>query len=51
MIVRRGFDVAGGERFDIGRLTRDIVAAYDAAEAERLAAELAAAEAAEAEDN
>lgn len=51
VIVRRGFDVAGGERFDIGRLTRDIVAAYDAAEAERLAAELAAAEAAEAEDN
>ncbi|MEM7329305.1 MAG: serine hydrolase [Pseudomonadota bacterium] len=43
VIVRRGFDVAGEPRFEIAQLTRDIVAAFDAAERARLAAEAAAA--------
>jgi len=44
VIVRRGFDVAGEPRFEIAKLTRDIVAAFDAAERARQAAEAAAAE-------
>ena len=42
VIVRRGFDVAGEPRFEIAQLTGDIVAAFDAAERARLAAEAAA---------
>lgn len=41
VIVRRGFDIAGEPRFEITRLVRDIVAAFDAAERARLAAEAA----------
>lgn len=44
VIVRRGFDVAGEPRFEIARLVGDIVAAFDAAERARLAAEAASAE-------
>ena len=43
VIVRRGFDVAGEPRFEIARLTADIVNAFDAAERARQAAEAAAA--------
>lgn len=42
VIVRRGFDVAQEPRFEIARLTGDIVASFDAAERARLAAEAAA---------
>lgn len=42
VIVRRGFDVAGEPRFEIAKLTGDIVASFDAAERARLAAEAAA---------
>lgn len=42
VIVRRGFDVAREPRFEIAKLTGDIVAAFDAAERARLAAEAAA---------
>lgn len=35
VIVRRGYDTNGGERFDIGALTRDVVAAMDAAKEAR----------------
>jgi hypothetical protein len=45
VIVRRGYDIANEPRFEIARLTTDIVAAFDAAERARLAAEAAAAEA------
>ena len=45
VIVRRGYDIASEPRFEIARLTTDIVAAFDAAERARLAAEAAAAEA------
>ena len=44
VIVRRGFDVAGEPRFEIARLVGDIVAAFDAAERARIAAEQAALE-------
>ncbi len=44
VIVRRGFDVAGEPPFKFAKLTADIVAAFDAAERARLAAEAAAAE-------
>ena len=44
VIVRRGFDVAGEPRFEIARLVGDIVAAFDAAERARLAAEAASEE-------
>eukprot|EP00903_Cladosiphon_okamuranus_P003242 g3240.t1 len=47
VIVRRGFDVAGEPPFNITKLTGDIVAAFDAAERARLAAEAAAAAAQE----
>ncbi len=43
VIVRRGFDVVGETRFNIAKLTADIVASFDAAERARLAAEAAAA--------
>ena len=51
VIVRRGYDVAGQDGFDIAAFTRDVVAAFDAAEAARLEQEAlaAAAEAAETE--
>jgi hypothetical protein len=42
VIVRRGFDIAGQPRFNIAKLTTDIVAAFDAAERARVAAEAAA---------
>ncbi|MEL7043364.1 MAG: serine hydrolase [Pseudomonadota bacterium] len=42
VIVRRGYDVAAEPRFEIARLTADIVAAFDAAERARIAAEAAA---------
>ena len=42
VIVRRGFDVAREPRFEIAKLTGDIVGAFDAAERARLAAEAAA---------
>ena len=45
VIVRRGFDVAGEPRFEIARLTTDIVGAFDAVEQARLAAEQAELEA------
>lgn len=48
VIVRRGYDVAGLDRFDIARFAADVVNAIDAADAEK-AAEEAAAAAAEAE--
>ncbi len=38
VIVRRGYDVAGEDRFEIARLTGDIVAVLDRIEQERLAA-------------
>lgn len=41
VIVRRGFDSAGEPPFKIAKLTADIVAAFDAAERARLAAEAA----------
>jgi CubicO group peptidase (beta-lactamase class C family) len=47
VIVRQGFDVIGGARFDINRFTRDVVVALAAAGAERNAA-IEAASAAEA---
>lgn len=50
VIVRRGFDVAGEPRFEITKLTADIVASFDAAERARLAAEAAAAAAEDADD-
>ncbi|MEO1661302.1 MAG: serine hydrolase [Pseudomonadota bacterium] len=43
VIVRRGYDIASQPRFEIASLTTDIVAAFDAAERARLAAEAAAA--------
>jgi len=49
VIVRRGYDVAGEERFNIAKLTGNIVGAFDAAERARLAAEAAAAELEEAD--
>lgn len=48
VIVRQGFDIIGGARFDINRFTADISVALNAAAAER-AASLDAASAAEAE--
>lgn len=42
VIVRRGFDIAREPRFEIAKLTGDIVASFDAAERARLAAEAAA---------
>ena len=50
VIVRQGFDVIGGARFDINRFTADIVAGLEAAAAERTAA-LEAASLAEAEES
>lgn len=50
VIVRRGFDVADEPRFRIAKLTADIVAAFDAAERARIAAEAAADLEREAED-
>lgn len=50
VIVRRGFDVAGEARFNIAKLTGNVVAAFDAAERARLAAEAAAAADLEAAD-
>ncbi|MEL7231573.1 MAG: hypothetical protein AAGJ85_03575 [Pseudomonadota bacterium] len=47
VIVRRGFDVAGLDRFEIARFSADIVNAIDAADAEQAAAEAAAAAAEE----
>jgi CubicO group peptidase (beta-lactamase class C family) len=47
VIVRQGFDIIGGARFDINRFTADIVTALGAAKAERTAA-IEAASAAEA---
>ena len=41
VIVRRGFDVAGEDRFDIASFTANVVGAFDAAEQARLAAEAA----------
>ena len=41
VIVRRGFDVAGEERFQIGNFVANVVGAFDAAEQARLAAEAA----------
>lgn len=49
VIVRRGFDVAGEPRFEIGNFVANVVGAFDAAEQARLAAEAAEA-ALEAED-
>jgi len=43
VIVRRGYDVAGKDPFEIARLTGDIVAVLDRIEDERLAVEAAAA--------
>ncbi|NQY95803.1 MAG: serine hydrolase [Henriciella sp.] len=43
VIVRRGFDVAGEPRFEIGNFVANVVGAFDAAEQARLAAEAAAA--------
>jgi len=43
VIVRQGFDVIGGARFDINRFTADTVVALQAADAAR-AAERAAAD-------
>ncbi|MEM1087903.1 MAG: serine hydrolase [Pseudomonadota bacterium] len=43
VIVRRGYDVAGLDRFDIARFAADIFAAIDAADAEKAAEEAAAA--------
>lgn len=42
VIVRRGYDVAGLDRFDVARFAADIVAAVDAADAEKAAEEAAA---------
>ena len=42
VIVRRGFDVAREPRFEIAKLTGDIVASFDAAERARLTAAAAA---------
>lgn len=50
VIVRRGFDVVGEPRFNIAKLTADIVASFDAAERARQAAEAAAAAAEDADD-
>ncbi|MEC7291698.1 MAG: hypothetical protein VXW22_16580, partial [Pseudomonadota bacterium] len=50
VIVRRGFDVAGEPRFEIGDFVANVVGAFDAAERARLEAELAAALEAEDED-
>lgn len=44
VIVRRGYDVAGLPRFEIEKLTANIVAVLDRIEQEKLEAELAAAE-------
>jgi CubicO group peptidase (beta-lactamase class C family) len=41
VIVRRGFDVAGEARFEIGNFVANVVGAFDAAEQARLAAEAA----------
>ncbi|MEE9380545.1 MAG: serine hydrolase, partial [Hyphomonadaceae bacterium] len=41
VIVRRGYDVSGGNRFDIARFASDIVAAMDATDREAEAADLA----------
>ncbi len=43
VIVRRGFDVAGEPRFEIGNFVANVVGAFDAAEQARLMAEAAAA--------
>ncbi|MEL7128978.1 MAG: serine hydrolase [Pseudomonadota bacterium] len=43
VIVRRGYDVNGGTRFDIGRFARDILAALEAAEDAKANAEARAA--------
>ena len=45
VIVRRGFDVAGEPRFDVGQFAANVVGAFDAAERARLAAEAAELEA------
>lgn len=50
VIVRRGFDVAGEPRFEIGNFVANVVGAFDAAEQARLAAEAAAAAEDENED-
>lgn len=39
--MRRGFDVAGEARFEIGNFVANVVGAFDAAEQARLAAEAA----------
>lgn len=44
VIVRRGYDIASEPRFEIARMTGDIVAVLDRIEFERLAAEAAAAD-------
>ena len=49
VIVRRGFDVNGGARFDLNAFTRGVLKAVEAMEAERAEADRAAAEALEAE--
>lgn len=43
VIVRRGFDVAGEPRFEIGNFVANVVGAFDAAEQARVMAEAAAA--------
>ena len=50
VIVRRGFDVVGEPRFNIAKLTADIVGSFDAAERARLLAEAAAAAEADADN-
>lgn len=50
VIVRRGYDVAGKERFKVARFASDVVAAFDAAERAAAEAEAAAAAELDAED-
>lgn len=50
VIVRRGFDVADGERFDVVGFTRDVISAISLGDSDRLDAQMRASEA-EAEYN
>ncbi len=45
VIVRRGYDVADGERFDIAGFTRDVLSAIALADSDRLEAQMQASEA------
>lgn len=45
VIVRRGFDVAGGARFDIAAFTRDVLAGISQADTDRLDSQMQASEA------